>query len=58
MALATLSYTLAEIQEVRNSSSNVVEAGKKPQKSFCKVEEAGKESQKFFCNVEEDGGKS
>jgi hypothetical protein len=35
MALATLSeYTLAEIQEVRNSSSNV-EPGKKSHKSFC-----------------------
>jgi hypothetical protein len=42
MALATLSlYTLGEIQEVGNSSSNV-EAGKKSHKSLCKVEEAGK----------------
>jgi hypothetical protein len=45
MALATLSvYTLAEIQEVRNSSSNV-EAWKKSHKSFCKVEEPGKKFQ-------------
>jgi hypothetical protein len=46
MALATLSlYTLAEIQEVRNSSSGKVETGKKSHKSFCKVEEVGKKSQ-------------
>jgi hypothetical protein len=46
MALATLSlYTLAEIQEVRNSSSGKVETGKKSHKSFCKVEEAGKRFQ-------------
>ncbi len=46
MALAILSlYTLAEIQEVRNSSSGKVETGKKSHKFFCKVEEAGKKSQ-------------
>jgi hypothetical protein len=45
MGLATLSlYTLAEIQEARNSSSNI-EAGKKSHKSFCKVEEAEKVSE-------------
>jgi hypothetical protein len=48
MALATLSYKLAENPRSKKFSSSNVEVGEKSQKSFCKVEEDGKKILKIL----------